>query len=99
MIPKAQPKPTSKAEAVKKMHDYNVQLTQRVKEIGRESSIAQLSESLQQFGQLMMGEYESENIEMPVDVVVTMALFSSVTVSRMLWEKMKLEKDLTKDDS
>lgn len=99
MIPDAQPKPTTKAEAVKKMHAYNVQLTQRAKEIGREVSIAQLSQSLEQFGQLMMGEYESDTIEMPVDVVVNMALFSSVAVSRILWEKMKLEKDLTNADS
>jgi len=85
----------SASELISRMHSYNVRLTELAKRGVAEMHTGNMEGLLQNFSLLMAGNYEDQDkIEIPVEVVRNVALFASVTMSRLVWERYKYERKL-----
>lgn len=85
----------SARDLIKRMYSYNVQMNALSKKAVGELHTGNLEGLLQNFSMLMTGNYgDQETIEMPVEVVRQSSLFAATTLSRLVWERYKLEKTL-----
>lgn len=80
---------------IEKVYEFNRRLTEAAKEGISTVHTENLRGTLQNFSVLMAGDFgEQETVEIPVDVMRNMALFGAVALSRLVYERMKLEKSL-----
>ncbi len=78
-----------------RVYKFHNDITQLAKSAINDLHTQEIEGLLQNFSLLMAGDYgESETVEFPVEVVRETALFASVCLSRLLWERYKLEKRL-----
>ena len=76
-----------------KVYKYNVRMTDLAKKAANEIGTEGMQSSLEHISLLMSSDFEGETVEMPVDVIRQLALFSSVTMSRLLVERYKNGRD------
>lgn len=93
-IPTVVKLPTER-DIIKRMHKYNVDMTTLAKKGVSDMHTNNMEGLLQNFSLLMAGDYgDQEKIEVPIEIIRNMALFAGVTLSRLIWERYKLEKSL-----
>ena len=94
-IPTFKENAPTERDVLKGMLSYNVQLSRMAKEGLSKMPTGTVESLLQNYSALMAGDYgDEETVAIPVDVIRETGLFASVTLSRMLWERYKLEKTL-----
>ena len=88
-------KPVTERDLIKRMHSYNVKMTELQRRAATEIGTVGMEKMLESFSMMMVGDYADQlTVEVPVDVLRQMALFASVATSRQLWDMYKLEKKL-----
>lgn len=80
---------------IEKVYNFHGEMTNLAKKAVSELHTQELEGLLQNFSLLMAGNYgEEKSVEFPVDVIRETALFAGVALSRLLWERYKLERTL-----
>lgn len=85
----------SERDLIQRMYSYNVSMAKLGQRSANDIGTDGLESVLENLSLILVGEYgDNENIEVPVAVLRQSAMFASIALSRILWERYKYEKTL-----